>query len=156
MKSLEEEIKQDKFRSEFHKAVINIAVTSNVVRAAINRFLKTFGLSSEQYNVLRILRGQKGKPASVLLIQERMMDKMSNASRLVDKLEQKNLVTRNQCPSDRRQVEVSITEKGLKLLETIDVPLTALENQFDLIPESDLKRVNEVLDIIRNHYTQQK
>jgi DNA-binding MarR family transcriptional regulator len=156
MKSLEEEISQEKFSSEFQKAVLNISVTANVIRAASARFLKNYGVSAEQYNVLRILRGQKGKPASILLIQERMMDKSSNASRLVDKLELKELVTRKQCPSDRRQVEVGITEKGLALLAEIDKPLAEMENAAGLVPEKDLKSVNEILNIIRNHYTKEK
>src|SRR5690606_29173397 len=102
------------------KLVLNITVTSNAIQVSMKRFLKKFGLSPEQYNVLRILRGQKGKPVGILPIQDRMLDKMSNASRLVDKLELKKLVTRKQCPNDRRQVEVLITQKGMDLLAEID------------------------------------
>ena len=152
MKTLEEEIKQSKFRSEYQKAVLNISVTASVIQAGISRLLKQFDLSSEQYNVLRILRGQKGNPASILLIQERMMDKNSNASRLVDKLVLKKLVTRKQCPEDRRQVEVLITEKGLKLLAKLDEPIEAMENTDCGISEKELQRLNKLLNIIRNNY----
>ncbi len=117
---LEEAIKQKMFKTEDERLVINMVYTSGWLNAEQARYFKQFGISPEQYNVLRILRGQQPNPASVSLIQERMLDKMSNASRLIEKLKQKEFVERNACPNDRRQVDVKITDKGMKLLAQID------------------------------------
>jgi len=149
-KRIEEEILQDKFSSAYQKSVINILVTANVIYARMNRFLKAFDLSQEQYNVLRILRGQKGKPVGVLLIQERMMDKMSNASRLVDKLEHKELVVRKQSKEDRRQVEITITENGMKKLADIDASMNFFDDN-DFNPD-DFEAFNQMLDEIRERF----
>jgi DNA-binding MarR family transcriptional regulator len=149
-KRIEEEIQQDKFSSAYQKSVINILVTAHVVYARMNRFLKAFDLSQEQYNVLRILRGQKGKPVGVLLIQERMMDKMSNASRLVDKLEHKELVVRKQSKEDRRQVEITITENGMKKLADIDASMNFFDDN-DFNPD-DFEAFNQMLDEIRERF----
>lgn len=149
-KRIEEEIQQDKFSSAYQKSVINILVTANVIYAKMNRFLKGFDLSQEQYNVLRILRGQKGKPVGVLLIQERMMDKMSNASRLVDKLEHKELVVRKQSKEDRRQVEITITENGMKKLADIDASMNFFDDN-DFNPD-DFEAFNQMLDEIRERF----
>jgi DNA-binding MarR family transcriptional regulator len=100
--------------------------------------------------VLRILRGQKGKPVGVLLIQERMMDKMSNASRLVDKLEHKELVVRKQSKEDRRQVEITITENGMKKLADIDASMNFFDDN-DLNPD-DFEAFNQMLDEIRERF----
>ncbi len=153
--TLGDEIKQRKFRSEAQKAILNILVTSNKLYASNNRFLKQYGLSQEQYNVLRILRGLHPETSTVLNIQERMMDKMSNASRLVDKLEAKKLLTRTQSPTDRRQVEILITQEGLDLLKLIDEPVGMLEKRLNDIPEKELIRMNEILDQIR-YYAQEE
>jgi len=100
--------------------------------------------------VLRILRGQKGKPVGVLLIQERMMDKMSNASRLVDKLEHKELVVRKQSKEDRRQVEITITENGMKKLADIDASMNFFDDN-DFNPD-DFEAFNQMLDEIRERF----
>jgi DNA-binding MarR family transcriptional regulator len=152
MASIEEEIKQSRFKSEYHKVVVNILLTANTLYATNSRFLKKYGLSPEQYNVLRILRGQFPKNSSVLLLQERMLDKMSNASRLVDKLESKELLTRKQCPSDRRQVEILITEKGLNLLREIDLTFDKRNKRLDFLPEEKIKEINHYLDEIRKAF----
>jgi len=152
MLTIGEEIKQSKFKSEYQKALLNILLTANTLYASNNRFLKSYGLSPEQYNVLRILRGQFPEPSSVLNIQERMLDKMSNASRLVDKLEVKKLLTRKQCAADRRQVEVTITEEGIKLLQAIDEPFQELENKLSCISAEELDNFNDILDKIRHVY----
>lgn len=152
MPTISEEIKQTKYQSEYHKAILNILLTANTLYATNNRFLKTFGLSPEQFNVLRILRGQYPEPCTVLSIQERMLDKMSNASRLVDKLETKKLLTRKQSKTDRRQVEIKITEAGLQLLTKIDQPMLELENRLKCVSDKELARFNEMLDLIRNTY----
>ena len=152
MLSLGEEIKQTKFKSEHQKAMLNILLTANTLYASNNRFFKKFHLSPEQYNVLRILRGTHPKPCSVLSIQERMLDKMSNASRLVDKLEAKGLLTRKPCKEDRRQVDINITKAGLQILDDIDVPFESMESVLECVSDKELARFNEILDIIRNKY----
>ena len=114
---LEKEIKQEKFRSERHKAVLNIIFSASWLKVLNTRRLKEFDISPEQYNVLRILKGQHPQPATINLLKERMLDRTSNASRLVEKLRSKGLVERRQCPEDRRAVDVLINAKGLELLK---------------------------------------
>lgn len=152
MPSIGEEIKQSNFRNNQQKAVLNILLTANTIYAINNRFFKQFGLSPEQYNVLRILRGNQPEACTVLSIQERMLDKMSNASRLVDKLESKGLLTRKQSKEDRRQVDVVITKKGLELLDQIAIPFEGLENTLNCVSEEELNRFSDILDIIRSSY----
>lgn len=117
------------------------------------QLLKPFGISNQQYNVLRILRGQKGSPLSINCVAERMIDKNSNASRLVDKLEEKELVVRTVCPRDRRQVEVRITPKGLELLESMDVCTEQLHNIVAALSEDEARVVNTLLDKMRINYS---
>jgi DNA-binding MarR family transcriptional regulator len=131
--SLEEDIKQVRFNSEYQKLM-----------------MKEYGLTGPQFNILRILRGQKGQPMSVNALIERMLDKSSNASRIVDKLEEKKLVLRKVCPNDRRQVEVTITSDGLQLLKQLDSPMDALEDLVKGISLDEAKLVNQLLEQIRN------
>ncbi|MEI6507123.1 MAG: MarR family transcriptional regulator [Bacteroidota bacterium] len=146
---LEKEIQQPKFKSEKHKAVLNIFFTSGWLGCQQQRFLKEHGLSPQQYNVMRILRGQKGNPITINGIQERMLDKSSNASRLIDKLVEKNLADRVISKIDRRQVDIIITEKGLSLLKRIDSEIENMENFHSNITEKDAKELNRILDKIR-------
>lgn len=119
--SIEADIKQTTpFKSPYHRVMVNLMYTSNWVADGQMRVMKPFGLTLQQYNVLRILRGQYPNPVKVSDITERMLDKMSNASRLVDKLVTKRLVLRTECPSDRRAVDVVITDEGMVLLKRID------------------------------------
>jgi DNA-binding MarR family transcriptional regulator len=115
--------------------------------------LKPYGLTPQQYNVLRILRGQQNNPITVLGITERMMDKMSNASRLVDKLLEKKLVLRRECPKDRRAVDIIILPAGLSLLEEIDVVQNRWEKNFQGIDPAKMGQLNELLDEFRNVFT---
>lgn len=152
MLSIGDEIKQSHFKNEHQKALLNILLTANTLYASNSRFFKRYGLSPEQYNVLRILRGHFPKPCTVLSIQERMLDKMSNASRLVDKLESKGLLIRQQSKEDRRQVAITITEAGLKILDEIAIPFETMESTLECISDKELTRFNEILDLIRNAY----
>ena len=147
---LEEAIKQTAFKTEEERLVINLVYTSGWLSSEQNRFFKRFGISSQQYNVLRILRGQFPNPASVGLIQERMLDKMSNASRLIEKLKQKKLVKRSECSKDRRQVDVLITDDGLKLLEDIDKLNDEMHSICNTLNQTEKKKLNELLDKLRN------
>jgi DNA-binding MarR family transcriptional regulator len=118
--TIDEEIHQHSWRNPFHKAVVNALYTSRFLEDSSNRLLRPYNVTHQQFNILRILRGQKDKPATVKLLVERMLDKSSNASRLVDKLLEKALVRRDTCPNDRRAVEVRISAEGLALLDRID------------------------------------
>ncbi len=147
--TIEEEIKQKAFTNEYHKLVVNLMFTANWMRSNEHRLLKPFGISGQQYNVLRILRGQHPRPASLILVRERMLDKESNASRLVDKLCQAGLTHRVQCPNDRRQVEISLTVKGDELLKKIKPEIDKLHGNISHIGEEHAKTCNELLDELR-------
>lgn len=140
---------QSKFKSEAQRAVVNLIYTSKHIELIDDRMMKKFGLTSAQFNVLRILRGQFPKSATVNLLIERMLDKSSNASRLVEKLRTKKLVERIQCPEDRRAVNVKITQKGLDLLTEIDPVMNEMNESLSSIGEEKLKLFNEILDEIR-------
>ncbi len=144
-----EEIKQSKFRSEFHKSIINLHFTASWLGEKQHGFFKSFGITAAQFNVLRILRGQHPKPSTVNLIIERMIDRMSNASRIVDKLERKGLVIRKQCPNDRRAVDVIISETGLELLTAIDEQMNEWEQKYKNLTEEESVQLNHLLDKFR-------
>jgi DNA-binding MarR family transcriptional regulator len=147
---LEDEIKQKNFSSPYQKMMLNIFVTSSWFGTESARVLKPYKITMQQYNVLRILRGQQGKPASVGLIQERMLDKSSNASRLIDKLVLKKLVDRKPCPADRRQMDIKITGKGLELLSSVDAPMQDIDkNLSKLITQHEALLVSDILDRVR-------
>lgn len=146
---LEKEIKQKKFANEHQKMVINIIYTSNWIEYKQSKFMKAFGISPQQYNILRILKGQFPNAASVNLLIERMLDKMSNASRLVEKLKQKGLVERKTCEKDRRQVDVVITDKGIKLLDEMNTKLKDIQSDYQTITEEEARELNRILDKLR-------
>ena len=145
---LEEEIKQKNFRDEFHKVVLNVTYSANWLQSRQAKYFRQFGLTCPQFNILRILRGQYPHPATVNMLIARMLDKTSNASRIVDRLEVKGWVTRRQCPDDRRTVDVLITGAGLKLLEEID----ASDFPFGVenLTEAEARQLNQLLDKTRN------
>jgi DNA-binding MarR family transcriptional regulator len=146
---IEEAIKQKKFKSEYQKLFINIIYTANWLNNESIKTLKPFGISPQQYNVLRILKGQHPNAISVNSIIDRMLDKNSNASRLVDKLKQKELVEREICPEDRRQVDIKITNKGLDLLESISKKMDDFINLKDAISVEEAAQINGFLDQLR-------
>jgi DNA-binding MarR family transcriptional regulator len=150
MKSLEEEIKQKTFNSKQQRAFLNVIYTAGFISLEQTRLFKPYKISAQQYNVLRILRGQNGKPASIGLIQDRMLDKQSNASRLIDKLEDKELVLRLVCPNDKRQMDITITSKGLDLLTELDEKVNQQEGKL-LINDEEADFLNEILNKIRNN-----
>ncbi|MFA0964731.1 MarR family winged helix-turn-helix transcriptional regulator [Roseivirga sp. BDSF3-8] len=147
--AIEDDIHQKKFTSEYQKLVINILYTSSWLNERQAVVFKKFGLTAAQYNVLRILRGQHPKPSTINLIIERMLDRMSNASRIVDKLERKNLVVRKQCPSDRRAVDVHISDEGLELLAKIDPVMNNWNDELSVLTEKEAGTLNELLDKVR-------
>lgn len=147
---IEEIIKSNSPISIEKRTVLNIMFTQNVIADAFNDILKSFDLSVEQFNVLRILRGQKGKPANMCVIQERMIAKTSNTTRLVDKLLLKGLVNREVCEENRRKMEITITEKGLKLLAQLDPKIEAHETLFSAnLTSEELENLNNLLEKYR-------
>jgi DNA-binding MarR family transcriptional regulator len=147
---LENEVKQEKFANEHQKAIINILFTGGWMSSMSIASLKPFGVSPEQFNVLRILRGQYPKPVTLGLIQERMLDRMSNATRLVEKLKQKELVDRRECSYNRRQVDIVITQKGLNLLAVIQPHLEEnIPHSIKTLTEEEAAKLNQLLDKLR-------
>lgn len=146
---LEKEINQKKFRSESHKLMVNIIYTFNWLNGQQADFLKPYKITYQQFNVLRILRGQQMQPASIKLIRERMLDKMSDASRIVEKLRMKNLVERHICEHDRRSCQVFITQKGMDLLTEIDKNETQQTDSMIALSENEKQQLNLLLDKLR-------
>lgn len=148
--TIQEVIKSTVKMDNAKKVILNIMYTQNVIQDNFNELMKPYDLSGEQYNVLRILRGQKGNPANMCVIQERMLAKTSNTTRLVDKLLLKELVTRNVCPGNRRKIEVLITQKGLEVLKELDPKVDEHERAFanNISPE-ELELLNTLLEKYR-------
>lgn len=147
--SINEDIKQKVFKSPYSKALINIIYTNNWLNQKNQQIFKSFGLTTPQFNILRILRGQHPKASTVNLLIERMLDKSSNASRIVDKLEAKGLVIRKQCPSDRRAVDVFISETGLDLLQAMDEEMEVVENKSKNLTDEESEALSLLLDKVR-------
>ncbi len=147
---LEEEIKQEKFKSEHHKLMINLLFTSSWLQRMQLSLLRPYDLTPPQYNILRILRGAKGELLNLGEITSRMIDRSSNTSRLIDKLVIKKWVSRKTCPDDRRQSEICITKEGLKVLEQLDKPIDSITEQFHFLSVKDTKEINQFLDQLRN------
>jgi len=149
--SLEEDIKQSKkFQNEHEKAAVNILFTSSWLHNLNSGRLKKHEITPEQYNVMRILRGSAPKPLMLGEITCRMLDKSSNATRLVEKLRQKGLVQRDICPTNRRQVDILITKKGLTVLEKIDKEEEEWVNNLKNISKAEAEELNRILDKLRN------
>lgn len=146
---IEDEIRQKAFKSEYQKALINIQFTSIWLVSRQNKLLKPFNVSIQQFNILRILKGQYPNAVSLKLLTERMIDKMSNTSRLVEKLRTKGMVKREVCPENRRQVDIIITKKGLQFVEKLSQVIDEEVRRYRFIPEADAKELNRILDDFR-------
>ena len=147
---IEEIIKSNITMSDSKKVILNLMYTQNVVGDKFGELLKPYDLSGEQYNVLRILRGRKGIPANMCVIQERMIAKNSNTTRLIDKLLLKELVTRAVCPENRRKMEILITAKGLTILDQLDPKVTAYEDLFaSNLTVDEVLQLNNLLEKYR-------
>jgi DNA-binding MarR family transcriptional regulator len=132
------------------QTAINFFVTNNIFMEKYTSFFKQYDISLQQFNVLRILKGQKGKPANLATIQERMVHKNSNTTRLIDKLITKGLVQRSICPENRRKVEIIITQNGLDLLEIINPKLDALEDTImEPLSTTEAETLNILLEKLR-------
>ena len=129
------------------RTIIHFMLINNKLRETIANALKPFDVSAEQFNVLRILRGQNKEPANLSTLNERMISKMSNTTRLVDKLILKGFVDRITCPSNRRKIEISITKKGKMALNKMDKAMDEAENDIlKNMSKKDLEQLNELLN----------
>ena len=146
---IEQDINQTSFRNEYQKVAINIIYTFNWMNEKMKAMFDKEEITPQQFNILRILRGA-GKPISTLQIRQRMLDKMSDTSRIVDRLLAKGLVKKNTCPGDKRLVDVSITDKGRKMLERLDLLAPDMDALFNNLSDADAKQLNKLLDKIRS------
>ncbi|MCS6934000.1 MAG: MarR family transcriptional regulator [Chitinophagales bacterium] len=150
MSTIEELIRQKSFPSEQYKAIIHLLYTGNWVYNQSATRLKKFGITPEQFNVLRILRGSHPTPLMLQDITNRMIHKSSNATRLVEKLRLKGLVTREICPTNRRQVDITITAKGLQLLARIDEDQKEWPELHHKITRHEARELNRILEKLRS------
>ena len=145
---IEQDIQQASFRNEFQKMGINLLFTANWLNEQIGKMLSEEGVTQQQYNILRILRGS-ATPLSTLKIRERMLDKMSDTSRIVDRLIAKELVVKNTCEKDKRLVDITLSPKGLDLVDQLDQYNERIDALLKGINESEAQMMNQILDKIR-------
>lgn len=146
---ISKEIQQTNFRSENHKAMVNVIFSSNWLIERIKIFLEREDITHQQYNILRILKGS-GTPLSTLQIRERMIDKMSDTSRIVERLLKKELAHKVVCSKDKRLVDVTITEKGMELLDRLDVNISEMDSLASGLSAEEAQTLNELLDKMRD------
>jgi DNA-binding MarR family transcriptional regulator len=144
--SLEEKIKQTKFKSPEHKLGLNLLFSSHQIQYLLHQNFRDKEITHQQYNVLRILRGQYPNPCNLKLIKERMLDPMSDASRIIDKLIKKEFVQRKESKKDRRNVDLLISNKGLKLLESLDYLDDTFKDLFDKLSAEEVEQLNNLFD----------
>ncbi|MCE2845877.1 MAG: MarR family transcriptional regulator [Sphingobacteriales bacterium] len=149
MPGIEEAIRQRQFSDHYEKAVVNILFTASYLDSILLKRLKPYGISPQQFNVLRILRGAFPTALRLGDITERMLDKNSNATRLVDKLIRKEFVRREVCKHNRRQVDIWITEKGLDLLAALDIDQATYLRSAVKLDAQDVDQINNLLDRLR-------
>jgi DNA-binding MarR family transcriptional regulator len=146
---IEKDIQQPNFRNEFQKMGINIIYTANWLNERIASFLAKEDITLQQYNILRILRGSE-VPLSTLQIRERMLDKMSDTSRIVDRLIVKDLVQKSACKADKRLVDITLTEKGIQLVNKLDLYNDQIDATLKGVSEAEANTLNQILDKLRN------
>lgn len=149
MMKIEDEIKQKSFKSEYQKLAVNLLFTHGWLVSFQKKLFENHEITNAQFNILRILRGQYPNPVSINILKERMLDKMSDTSRLVERLRMKGLVDRKICKEDRRKSDVKITDKGLELLKNLDYIDDSFQNIFNKINIKEAKDLNNLLDKLR-------
>ena len=147
---IEKDIQQTNFRNEFQKMSINIIYTANWLNEKMGQILATEDITQQQYNILRILRGSEC-PLSTLKIRERMLDKMSDTSRIVDRLIVKGLVEKTACIKDKRLVDITVSKKGLQLLEKLDSLNEHIDSILKGVNEKEAQAMNQILDKLREN-----
>ncbi|WP_353181885.1 MarR family transcriptional regulator [Parapedobacter lycopersici] len=145
---IEEEIKTDKFVNEQHRATVNIVFTSNWISHVLEERAGEEQITLQQFNVLRILRGRHPEPATNNLLKERMIDKMPDISRIIDRLVVKGLVSRGRCNTDRRAVDVRITSEGLAVLDRLDERMLMMD-MLHRMTDEECRQLNDLLDKMR-------
>lgn len=148
MKRIEEEINQKVFTSVHQKAVVNLIFTSNWLQNRQQEFFKSFGVTGQQFNILRILKGQYPKTISGTEIKGRMLDRNSDVSRLLNRLASKKLITKSTCPNDKRASDVLITEEGMKLLSHIN--RTQSQDHILALSDEEAETLSALLDKARS------
>ncbi len=150
---IEEEIKQNKFQTPYHKAVVNLIYTAHWLEGQHQKFLTDYGITGQQFNILRILKGQHPQSISATEIKQRMLDRNSDVSRLLNRLEKKNLITKKGCESDKRATDIFISEEGIKLLDMVNKEQKTLDHVLNLNEEEALG-LSDLLDKARGTFTQ--
>ena len=145
---IEKEIPKNYFRNSSHKTLVNIIFTSNWILERLKRFLENEDITHQQYNILRILNNSD-TPLSTLKIREHMLDKMSDTSRIVERLLKKDLVNKQVCVTDKRLVDVTISVKGVQLLQRLDKKTNELDSITSNLTSEDMDTINQLLDKIR-------
>ncbi len=153
MSNLEKLITQKSFSNEYHKGLVSLIFVGNWLTSRHQQFFKNYEITMQQFNILRILRGQHPQAASINVLKDRMLDKMSDVSRLVERLRKTDLVERKSSELDRRSVDVRITSKGLELLSRIDEDINQLENTLKGLDEQEAAQLNHLLDKVLDHYS---
>lgn len=146
MSSIEELIHQPNFKNKYQRALISFIYANSILNTKQQDYFKGFGITPQQFNVLRILRGQYPNPATVNLIRERMLEKNSDVSRIVERLKKAELLERVTCEQDRRAVDVVITQKGLNLLQVIDADGEMDGEIFKCFNKEEIEKLNELLN----------
>jgi len=149
---IEKDIQQQTFRNEFQKATVNIIFSANWLHEKINVFLEEEDITQQQFNIMRILRGSQ-KPLSTLQIRERMLDKMSDTSRIVERMLKKGLVEKKICSTDKRLVDVILSEEGYAILEKLDKKNNEMDNVLQHLSVDEAQTLNTLLDKMRDHHT---
>lgn len=144
--SIEDEIKQAKFRTAHQKAVINLIFTTNRMLGRQQDFFKPYGITNQQFNILRILRGQYPGKISGAEIKSRMLDKNSDMSRLLERLDKKKLIEKTPCASDKRAADIAITKKGMDILANIDRKIEEVETEMLRLTPEEALQLSHLLD----------
>lgn len=146
---MNDQFQQQIFSNEWHKLRVNLLHTGSWLRGEVTSFLKPFEITQQQFNILCILRDQHPQALSTQQLRERLVDRMSDTSRLVDRLQQKKLVCKEECSQDKRLVDINITEKGLQLLCQIDAAMPQLDEVLQTLTEKEATFLNKLLERIR-------
>lgn len=146
---IEDEIKQAKFRDPIQKVAINLLFTANWLFSRQQEYFKAFGITSQQFNILRILRGQDGKSISGVDIKSRMLDKNSDIPRLLDRLLKKGLISKVPNANDKRATDITITTEGLQLLKNIDKSFDENEKKVLQLTDEEARQLSDLLDKAR-------
>jgi DNA-binding MarR family transcriptional regulator len=150
MPTIEELIKTKPYKDPHQRAFVNIIYTGSWLVSRFNQMLKPYGITEPQYNVLRILKGQHGKAVNLFEIQERMVQRMSNVSRLIDKLLEKGYVSRTERKENRRMVDIAITNAGLKLIDDLEAPIEETFRKINSnLDNEEARLLSEWLDKLR-------